>query len=329
MKTSFTSNTISKRISSLFIAGLCMVNAQAGIIVSPSASVMEIPADKAANAFSPAYTQLNDFSIVEKKSSDFASSFGKSATLVLTAPGGWTFRPCTGTISFTGKDISEVSMKTSWTTIIISFKVNGMANMDAMTISGIEVQAADGKAIDLEGSIYRSSANPGTAIINGIISTGMANGAVGTAFAIMMQTSGMATKLVFAKKPSTSVAGAALEQQPVIITQDQFGNPTSKGLNENQSVKIRLSSGTGSLNGTSTVMIENGMAIFSDLQLSMVGTKKLMATSGSLSFAVSNEFNVTESDSSPRISSEDNDDYDPDWICFLQNSLPSNINMAA
>jgi len=69
--------------------------------------------------------------------------------------------------------------------------------------------------------------------------------------------------------------------------------------------------------------IGTGMANFSDLQVDALGTKKLIATSGSLTFAISNEFTITEEDSSRKVSSEGADDYDPDWICSLQKASSS------
>jgi hypothetical protein len=210
-------------------------------------------------------------------------------------------------------------MTVSRTTISIRFTVNGTRSIDALKISGIEVQAVDGSVINTEANIYRSSSNPGTAVINGMVSTNITNGAIGTAFAIMTQAAGTATKLVFATRPSATAAGSAFEQQPVIMVQDQFGNNTASGIDANQTVKIKLSSGTGSLSGTTIMDLKTGMAGFSDLQVSTPGAKKLMATSGSLTFAVSNEFYITEYSSS-KISSEDAEDYDPDWICFLQNA---------
>lgn len=318
MKTNSTRNA-GVKIASLFALTFLAGIANAGVIVTSSKTMMEISADKAANALNPAYTQVGDIKIEETKMNDFANSFGQSKTLVLTAPAGWVFKPNSGHVSVNGKDITAASIKTTWTFVTISFTVNATASMDVMNIAGIEVQANDGIAINNEGSIYRSSSNPGTASIKGIVTTKMTNGAVGTAFTIMSQTSGIATKLVFSNKPFASTAGVAFDQQPVIVTQDQFGNQTSNGLNGDQNVRIKLSSGTGTLSGTVVMNISTGMASFSDLQLDAMGAKKLIATSGSLSFAVSNEFNITESESSPRISSEDADDYDPDWICFLQN----------
>ncbi len=320
MKTSFT-----KTIAATLGFFSLMSCAFADVIVSPASSNMDISADKASNAFSPSFTSMDDMIIMERKANDFANSFGKSQTLVLTAPFGWTFKPGSGILAHTNtKDLSAVSMKVSWTTITISYIVNTSASIDALVISGVQVQATDGTLVNSVGSIYRSSNNPGTAMIAGIINTCSANGAGGTSFGQLSQTAGVATKLAFTTKPVATAAGTAFEQQPVIVTEDQFGNATSKGLNEIQNVKIKLSSGTGSLTGTAVLNIGtlggNGKVQFADLQLSEVGAKKLIATSGSLSFAVTNEFTVTEEETGTKITSENADDYDPDAVCFDHNN---------
>ncbi|MFT3908130.1 MAG: hypothetical protein QM737_01785 [Ferruginibacter sp.] len=326
MKTNFT-KTIAASLASFFLVSSTL----ASVIVSPASCNLDISADKASNAFSPSFTSMDDIIIMERKANDFTNSFGKPQTLVLTAPFGWTFKPGSGMIALNNtKDLSAVSMKVSWTSITITYTVNASVSIDALVISGVQVQATDGALINTVGSIYRSSANPGTAMIEGIINTSNENGAGGTSFCLLSQTAGIATKLAFSTKPVATTAGTAFEQQPVIVTEDQFGNPTSKGLNEIQNVKIKLSSGTGSLSGTAVLNIGtaggNGKVEFSDLQLSEVGAKKLIATSGSLSFAVTNEFTVTEEETGTKITSENSDDYDPDAVCL--NSNNANIVLA-
>ena len=115
--------------------------------------------------------------------------------------------------------------------------------------------------------------------------------------------------------------GVAFEEQPVVVTQDQFGNATSVGLDEIQMVKIRLSAGTGELSGTIQMNIGttggNGMIACSNLLINATGTKKLMASTANLSFAVTNEFKVVEPEKETSISADDN----PDWICSNSTSI--------
>ncbi len=319
MKTNFTKSQVSKNIFTAIVFSFVISFAFAGVIITTSGNNNEINADKAANAVLPAFTQIADIMITEKKANDFANSFGKSKTLVLTAPSGWTFKPNCGAIMATNaKDLAAVSINVSWTTITINFTVNAITNMDAITITGIQVQATDGAHLGCDFNIYRSANNPGTASVNGIITTSDIYGSGGTSFAGLTQTSGVATKLVFAAKPVCSAAGTIFEQQPVVVSQDQFGNPTTNGLGVTQNVTVKLSSGTGALIGTTTMNIGtsggNGVAVFTDLQVNACGDKKLIATSGSLSFAITNQFSVKEEESSTKISTSDDEDYNPDWM---------------
>ena len=249
-------------------------------------------------------------------------SNGKIQSLVLTAPEGWSFNPGAVRVN-TNKytDIKSLSFSVSKTTITIRFIVAGNTHRDNLTISEIQVINADGSNLGAPSFIHRSKINGGTAQIAGIIATENTDGTGGTSFAALFQTSGAAAKLVFTAKPGPAVVGVAFEEQPVIITQDQFGNPTSAGLNEIQIVKIRLSAGTGELSGTINLNIGtrggNGMIACSNLLINSTGTKKLMASAANLSFAVTNEFMVAEPDKETSISADDN----PDWICYNSKSI--------
>ena len=323
MKTSFT-----KTIAATLGFFSLMSCAFAGVIVTPANQNLAISADNASNAFSPAFTQLENIVIAENKANDFAATAGTTKSLVLTAPFGWTFKPGCGNILATNaKDFSALSINVAWTTITINFIIKGTGNIDVLNISDVQVQATNGANVDCVSMIYRSSVNPGTASINGIAATCVTDGSCGTAFATLSQASGMATKLAFATRPVATMAGTVFEQQPVIVSQDQFGNATSKGLNATQNVKIKLSSGTGALEGTTVLNIGtlggNGVVNYTDLQINTCGIKKLMATSGSLSFAVTTEINIKEQETNARISSGDADDYYPDWMAVnTQNAIP-------
>lgn len=294
----------------------------AGNIVKPASSGMNISADNAANANEPSFTQVGNIVISETKSADFANTAGVIKTMILTAPQGWIFNTNAGTVSAkNAKDFTSVSMNVAKTTITIKFMVKGTANMDAIEIAAIEVQAIDGAVLPSTGNIYMSKSNHGTAIVNGLIMTNDKSGTGGTDFGSLSQTAGNATKLVFESNPGTETANASFEHQPIVITQDQFGNATSNGLKAVQNVKFNLSSGTGSLVGTVVMNIGtdggNGRINCQNLMVTAEGTKKIMASSGSLTFAVSKEFTVNEEETSAGAA----DDFDPELVCY--NSLMS------
>lgn len=313
----FKGNASAKKAASFITSFFFLSAVFAGVIVTPATTITAISADKAANAILPAFTKLDDIVIKEARTNDFASSNGSFRTLILTAPVGWIFRPASAQLFYDNRgDVRIASMIVDGSTVAIRLGVTDTRNLDAITIKGLEVQALDGSFINCPGKIYRSLINPGTARFNGIKFSAVTDGSGGTAFATLNQTSGSVTKLVFSTKPGQAVAGTILDQQPVLLIQDQFGNATTNGLRPVQHVKIKLASGTGSLTGTVVFNIGtaggNGVVVCDNLQLNTPGVKKLIATSGDLTFAVTNEFSVSEDETSTLV-----DDENTDWICRL------------
>src|SRR5262245_66259533 len=83
----------------------------------------------------------------------------------------------------------------------------------------------------------------------------------------------------------------------MLKTRDSFGNDSTVGLSTSKMVSLTVSSGTGSLLGTTSLDIGtaagNGIVSFSGLQVSMAGTgKQLSASSTGLTSALSSSFNV-------------------------------------
>src|SRR5204863_8311142 len=93
--------------------------------------------------------------------------------------------------------------------------------------------------------------------------------------------------------------GSALSPQPVVRSRDSFGNDSTVGLASSQLVTLTVSTGTGSLLGTTSQDIGtaagNGTATFAGLQVSMAGTGKQLSASapGIPTAALSSSFNVT------------------------------------
>src|ERR1051325_4336178 len=108
------------------------------------------------------------------------------------------------------------------------------------------------------------------------------------------------SKLAFATQPANGTAGSAFGTQPVVKTQDQFGNDTSAGLPASLNVSVGLTSGTGPLQGTTSLDIGasagNGIVAFTDLRIDAAGTnKQLTASASALTSAVSSTFTVNPS----------------------------------
>jgi aryl-phospho-beta-D-glucosidase BglC (GH1 family) len=89
---------------------------------------------------------------------------------------------------------------------------------------------------------------------------------------------GPATQLIWSTQPGLATNGLPFSQQPVLITADQYGMPSSNGLPATLDVVITQTSGTGPLLGTTNINIGaaglNGVVQFTDLQIDSTGTDK-------------------------------------------------------
>lgn len=104
---------------------------------------------------------------------------------------------------------------------------------------------------------------------------------------------GPAAKLVFSTQPGGAQVNQPLVPQPVVQVQDNFGNVVTS-FNGPVTLAIANNPGGGTLNGTATVNAVNGVATFSGLSISQPGSGyTLKATSGSLTPAISQPFNIT------------------------------------
>ena len=98
--------------------------------------------------------------------------------------------------------------------------------------------------------------------------------ATSTSFSI---TSAAANTLSFTTQPSTTtVAGADFATQPVVTVQDQFGNTVTSST---ESITLSLTTGTGTLSGTTTVSASSGVATFSGLNINLAGANKVLSAS--------------------------------------------------
>lgn len=110
--------------------------------------------------------------------------------------------------------------------------------------------------------------------------------AVSNSFTI---THGTATKLAFTTQPGGGQASAVWAQQPVVEVRDANNNPV---LNSNVVITVARASGTGTLAGTTFMNAASGVATFTNLTLSVTGTKTLNATSPGLTTATSSSFDI-------------------------------------
>ena len=119
---------------------------------------------------------------------------------------------------------------------------------------------------------------------------------------------GAATQLAITQQPTTTVAGVSISPALTVEVQDQYGNTVTTGGDSTASVAVALSTGTGTLSGTTPVAAVAGVATFGDLSIELIGTdKELTFSSGSLTSAVSNSFTITHAAASQYIISDPTD----------------------
>jgi hypothetical protein len=105
-----------------------------------------------------------------------------------------------------------------------------------------------------------------------------------------------ATKLGFGQQPTNTVVGAAISPAVTVLVLDTYGNIETSDSTDSVTVAFGNNPGSATLGGTHTVTVKNGVATFSNLTVSALGTGyTLKATSGTLTSATSASFNVTQS----------------------------------
>ena len=99
-----------------------------------------------------------------------------------------------------------------------------------------------------------------------------------------------ADHLVFGQQPSDVTAGVAISPSITVYLEDPFGNIVTS---DTSSVTLVVSSGGGTVTGTSTVAAVSGVATFDDAIVDLAGVHTLEAVDGALSSASSTSFTVS------------------------------------
>lgn len=104
--------------------------------------------------------------------------------------------------------------------------------------------------------------------------------------------SSIPAQLVWSTQPGGGITGGTLSQQPVLMLKDKYSK-TKTDDSEDQ-VTVSIASGSGTLNGTTTVTLSSGVATFSDLGITGPGTYTLTANCGGIT-NISASFTITNS----------------------------------
>ncbi len=150
----------------------------------------------------------------------------------------------------------------------VSITVAMGTNPGSGTLSGTATAAAASGVASFTGLSIEKS---GTGYTLTASSTGL-TGATSSTFNI---THSNATQLVFTTQPGGAVAGVAFTTQPVVAIRDAYGNNITGGTDAGAGLTISLSSGTGSLSGTTIIMASLGISSWSGLSIDAFGSKTL------------------------------------------------------
>src|SRR5207253_502486 len=100
--------------------------------------------------------------------------------------------------------------------------------------------------------------------------------------------------LGFGQQPTNAAAGSALSPAVAVQVLDLYGNLVALDQTDAVSLALGTNAGGGTLGGTTTATVSNGVASFGNLSINKTGTGyTLKATSGSLGAATSSTFNIT------------------------------------
>lgn len=105
-------------------------------------------------------------------------------------------------------------------------------------------------------------------------------------------TAGSASGLVYAVQPSNALENETISPAIEVQLVDNSGNTVEQS---GITVSLSLTTGTGSLSGTTSQTTNGqGRAVFSNISINQLGTKRITASSTGLSSVESNQFNILE-----------------------------------
>lgn len=110
----------------------------------------------------------------------------------------------------------------------------------------------------------------------------------GTSFTVA---AGSGVQLVFTTQPGGGISNQTWATQPVVEIRDALGNVDTSST---ATVSLGLTTGAGTLGGTTSVNAVAGVATFTDLTVNLIGSDKVVtATAPGLTSAASNSFAIT------------------------------------
>ena len=222
---------------------------------------------------------------------------GKNGLLTLYRAEAATIDATDGTISAASTLAVQVSASAANRLAFTTSPNNGVPHKAFTAQPVVAVQDAFGNTVTTAATPVALSigANPGSGTLSGTRTVTSVNGVAsylalsidlaGSGYTLVAASSGLtaatssafnlspgqATRLVFATQPGDATAGTPFGIQPVVKVQDDFGNNAILGLETSLPLTLSISSGTGTLLGTTTLDIGtlsgNGTVAFDDLAI--------------------------------------------------------------
>ena len=144
-------------------------------------------------------------------------------------------------------------------------------------LSGTLTRLTDGSGIAHFNDLSLNQAGPKT-----LTASAVSGGAPSTNSSSFMVI-GPVAALAFTTQPGSAVAGIPFGQQPVLKTVDAFGSPATTGLPASLIVNVALTSGSGTLSGSTNFNIgtsgSNGVVSFSNLAINTAGSGNQLVAS--------------------------------------------------
>ncbi|MCX6785614.1 MAG: MBG domain-containing protein [Candidatus Komeilibacteria bacterium] len=199
-------------------------------------------------------------------------------THTITLPAGWEFDTSTTITIQSYNDITFSSTSITPGLTTFSFEVTAKStSVGAIGFSNLKIRPT-GTTPSTDNMTYSGA--------------GIAGVDENTNFGTLSTVPGTVAQLAFTTQPDGAVYGSELSSQPVVKTQDQFGNDSTNGLGADEAVTLTLN-GSGDLLGTALLNIGAGTATFSDLAVNAIGEKQLTAAATTLASATSDSFDIT------------------------------------
>jgi hypothetical protein len=171
-------------------------------------------------------------------------------------------------------------------------EIRDAANLRVIGATNI-VTASIASGVGAVSGNLTATASNGTAAFSGLIIVGVGTSSLNfTSPGLTTATSGpilitglVASQLAVVTQPGNAESGGVFGTQPVIEVRDASGNRSILAIG---TVTAEIASGTGTLLGTMTVPIVNGLATFTNLKINGFGTFGLRFTSSTLTPATAN-----------------------------------------